>query len=483
MTVSKLDALAAEMREAQELVEREKIRALLENEVWKGAAAGELAEYAGVPLRVAEAELEERGLVADKDPGEDEARAVRSEAMEGDPRPRMRTALLDALDALDEPERRPWDILARLRRDVGELVAPDRSPFRSWAAMRDLGEWLDVEPPPRRWLLQRDQVGVLPRGVVGMLVAPGGRGKTMALVQLAVALATGGRWLGTFQPSSPGRVVLALAEEDLEEMRRRLFVCARDLGDEERRLAAENIVPLGLAGEQVGLVQHEQGGAVVPSAVHEELVARLSVSEHVAVILDPLSRWAPGVEGDNAGATAAVQALEQLTKSPGLPTVLIAHHNSKWARREGNKAESAGARGVTALFDGVRWEAKLLGETERDLAFAITKNNYAPATEPVELVRGAGGYLRPPSSFEVDQRRVEAAALADKLKGAVLEVVREQPGCGARALRDVVRERVKGCRLQAVDAAVRELLSDGLLEDRGSSSRRSYHLTDGGGDD
>jgi hypothetical protein len=63
---------------------------------------------------------------------------------------------------------------------------------------------------------------VFPVGEVGQLIAEGGAGKTMALCQLAVAVATGTRWLGTFE-ATRGRALLVLREEDAEEARRRLL--------------------------------------------------------------------------------------------------------------------------------------------------------------------------------------------------------------------------------------------------------------------
>jgi hypothetical protein len=356
--------------------------------------------------------------------------------------------------------------------------APPVDPFLRWRSMREIGDWLDVAPPPRTWLLRRDGKGALARGIVALLVAPGGRGKSMLLVQLALAIATGRTWLDAYDVAEPGRVVLALAEEDLAEVRRRLYWAARalELSDDERRAASELIVPLGLSGELVGLVHSDPSGNVHPTHVHAALLRRLQSAEHACVILDPLSRWAPDVEGSNAAATSAVQALEQLTKAPGAPTVIVAHHTSQWSRREGNKGESAGARGVTGLTDGVRFVAALTGVKPDELAFVVSKSNYAAHGEPIDLVRDPdGGILRPPTSLEIDMDRVETAkadaARSSALQAAVLEAVRAQPGCGTTQ----VRKAVKG-RAPHVDAAVSALLDAGEIVDRGTPSKHRYEV-------
>ena len=86
-------------------------------------------------------------------------------------------------------------------------------------------EWYTTKPSPREWLLRdkRTDAGVLPRARVGLLVAEGGAGKTLALCQLAVSLATGVPWLGVFDVPQTGRTLLVLGEETSEECHRRLY--------------------------------------------------------------------------------------------------------------------------------------------------------------------------------------------------------------------------------------------------------------------
>lgn len=346
-------------------------------------------------------------------------------------------------------------------------------------------DWLDTEPPPQRWLLRRDGVPVLASGIVGMLVAPGGRGKSMLLMLLAICVATGRRFLDTFDVEHSGRVVLAMGEEDMDEVRRRIFRVARalDLTPDERRLASERIVALGLAGRTVSLVETE-GQLVRPAPLQRELVDLVGRERHELVILDPLSRFAPQVEGDNAAATCAVTAIEQVAAA-SRGTVLVAHHTSKWSRREGSKAGSAGARGVTALTDGVRWVASLTGENENDITLSIDKQNRAPAQkDPVVLVRDKNGVLRPPTGLDRAYGQVERAkaeeARGEAIRAAIVSVLGQQPGRGTTALREAVRELLKGKAIpasnDAIDAATKALLDDEEIVDRGDGTRHRYHL-------
>ena len=292
--------------------------------------------------------------------------------------------------------------------------------------------WMAQRPEPRRWLLTRehrshpqdavDNVGVLPLGKVGMLAAGGGVGKTMALVQLALAVATGRSWLDTFRTPNPGRVLLALAEEDAEEVQRRVYnaACVMKLTAEQRSMAVANIVVLPLAGCSVALVAGE-GGHVEETDTLRALRARLAKDvdgepvEWRLIILDPLSRWAGAdTEKDNAAATRFVEAIETLAlQSSGNPTVLLAHHTAKATR--GNEANDAGAaRGASALTDGVRWVANLDNDGGDAALLTIpTKSNYSRADGfRVALVRDRdhGGALRPMTPDELAARDAARAA-------------------------------------------------------------------------
>src|SRR5690606_15031618 len=100
----------------------------------------------------------------------------------------------------------------------------------SWLdALSPIGAEVFTEPPPpKEWLLSRtdeetgESIGVLERGIVGALPAPGGRGKSWALAQLSIAVALGTQWLDAFNAEHVGNVLLAMAEESTEEVRRRL---------------------------------------------------------------------------------------------------------------------------------------------------------------------------------------------------------------------------------------------------------------------
>ena len=300
---------------------------------------------------------------------------------------------LKALERVAEAVERDEPVGPEMTRDLhtgGNLSpVPDilRRPLRTIGEAGD--DWLRCRPPDRDHLLMREGRGALNQGAVGMLVGPGGRGKSWLLCQLALSVATGRDWLDYFEVVRPGRVLLALAEEDGHEIWRRLYWAARamKLTDEEADAAAANIVPLPLRGTPVGLVEGENR-SVGPTAAFHALREQLGRDDYRLVVLDPLARFAPDVESNNAAATAAVQVVEELTKGPGHPTVIVCHHSNKESRKTGSEGGPGMNRGVTGLHDAARWEAQLLGKGEDDLALKLSKGNYVPpGGEPIPLER------------------------------------------------------------------------------------------------
>lgn len=67
------------------------------------------------------------------------------------------------------------------------------------------------------------------KGIVGMLVGAGGVGKTHALAQLAISIATGNNWLGKFPIEKPGYVFMGLGENTNEDIHRLLRKIVKSL--------------------------------------------------------------------------------------------------------------------------------------------------------------------------------------------------------------------------------------------------------------
>ena len=95
-----------------------------------------------------------------------------------------------------------------------------------------------VAPPERRWIV-RDMI---PDRTVTILSGDGGGGKTTLKLQLATAIAGARPWLG-YDPD-PGPVLVVTAEDDEDEIHRRIAAIARSLDVDLSDLGDLHIVPL-----------------------------------------------------------------------------------------------------------------------------------------------------------------------------------------------------------------------------------------------
>ena len=268
-----------------------------------------------------------------------------------------------------------------------------------------VAEWLTGEQPPKRPALltngdHTEPSPFLVRGKTGLLVAPGGGGKTGVLTQLAVAVAAGTQWLG-HNVTKPGKVLLALGEEDNEEMQRRIHHAYNnqpERGDDLADRVADNLRPMPLYATNPRFM--EPPG---PTTLGDETPFYRNLVDYLEdngpwslVIIDPASRFMGAeVETDNAAATRFVELLEAMTQVEGAPTVLAAHHTNKGALGA-DRTDQGAARGSSALVDGVRWVANLerydkdeRGDLPDDLRdwrrLRVTKTNYTARPEPIAL--------------------------------------------------------------------------------------------------
>jgi RecA-family ATPase len=341
-------------------------------------------------------------------------------------------------------------------------------------------DWYTTPAPPRQWLLRdarNDGEGVFPLGKAGLLVAEGGAGKTMLVVQLALAIATGTTWLGTFDTPNPGKVLIILGEEDAEEVHRRIHRAAHQASITPPEGA---IVTLPLAGIECPMI--EAGGDGPFLTWLREYVTK--TGPYRLVIADPVSRFCgPDAERDNAAGTRFCQALESLIIPSGGASILGSHHVNKGSRGSGATVDASSSRGSSAIVDGVRWVSTVavenIPDAETVLTFAVAKTNYSKKPPPLQLRYSDGGVLvgldegdrekTDKAREDADPRarrerkREQAKASHDaKIDEAVLACVEGTPGIDAGTLRTQAKARA-GCGSDAADTSVDRLVLAGRI--------------------
>lgn len=257
---------------------------------------------------------------------------------------------------------------------------------------------------------------------VGTLIGPGGMGKTMLELQLAILLATGllhreplfgtNACLGL--STSPQKVILLAAEEPLPVVWQRVHDIIQSLNQRD-------VLPEGMSWVefkkrlQANLVLFPMSGAQRVNLLTEDLLpsdaafalARLSKGARL-LIADPLRQLHLEDENQSAPMSALMSVFKRIAKDSGA-AVMVAHHSSRAAGLQGYGDTADAGRGSTALKDDARWQINLLPPTREMLdAYGIpanqatlhvvlvdAKNNYGPRRSPVMLRRTARGVLVP----------------------------------------------------------------------------------------
>ncbi|MBI1416075.1 MAG: AAA family ATPase [Limimaricola sp.] len=373
-------------------------------------------------------------------------------------------------DYLDEDRARAW--VANLR-GTPEPVAP--SPWRSAADLAG------VPVPDRRWLIE----GLVPDRNVTLLTGDGGTGKSLLALQMAVAVATGAEWLG--QPVRAGRAVVVSAEDDADEVHRRLHGIALGLGmglGDMPRLVFRSLV-----GEGALLAEKGRTG-FKPTALLAEIEAAAEGAR--LVVLDTLANFYPGDENDRAQTTHFVDLIKGVALRARCAVLLLAHP-SKSAMDNG-----AGYSGNTAWNNAVRSRLYLKRITRQDGAEVIEpdpdarvlrtmKANYGRAAGEMSLSWCGGLFV--PSAPETSLDRAAANAKADRVFLALLDAreasgrhVSHNPGptyAPAVFARD---DEAEGLTKRALAAAMERLFAAGriVIKTHGSGAKARSHIGRGG---
>ena len=334
-----------------------------------------------------------------------------------------------------------------------------------------IDKYLSTTPPLRRWLL-KDLVVL---GKVGAVIAPGGSSKSQWMLQLAVSVATGITLAEHWEVGETGGVMVFFAEDDHDEIHRRLNRVQNHLTIAGHRTAlaplAERLFIFSTIGTDTLLTKKGQTGEVSATVTVDRIAALAGqISDLKLIVIDPGSRFRGGEENSNEDATRFVEALEKLAQQTGA-TVLLAHHANKNSASTGEVSQGA-SRGASALTDGLRWQMNLNRPTDAQaktnnlpkdalgsfVMATVTKTNYSAIPEPLLLERGQDGYLSAVSAAQA-QNNVEQKAIV-----SILRVLNEQvKPISARTL----EERHGGVKndLKMSKQRVREVLK--LATDRG----------------
>jgi len=209
------------------------------------------------------------------------------------------------------------------------------------------------KPEPQKFLVD----GLIPIGKPGILAAVGGVGKSLSIIQLALAVSCpGARWWGK-DVKEHGNAVIFCAEDDLMEIHRRL-----DLLDPQGRRFNSSfdvyVFPVPEQKEPMILMREE---GVTPIA--QELVEELGAIPNLKLVcFDPLQAFTTGnVSSSNEAGQLWGSYCANISARLGCTTLTIHHLNKGALTNDSDDAMShrAEIRGASSITDSVRFALSL----------------------------------------------------------------------------------------------------------------------------
>lgn len=210
--------------------------------------------------------------------------------------------------------------------------------------------------PVRPWIIP----GVMLSKHTHMLVAPGGSGKSLFTLQLAITLATGSQW-GEWKPKKRYRTLIINVEDDIDEQRRRL-AAARSVMSPDAALLKGMVM---LAEEPDSIVVARVDPAkksVVSTPVVAELRRHIERHKIDVLIVDPFAETFEGDENSNSEVKWAMKVWrDEIARATGCAVYLV-HHTVKYA--SGRAGDADVIRGAGAIVNSTRISSTLFTMTE-----------------------------------------------------------------------------------------------------------------------
>lgn len=232
------------------------------------------------------------------------------------------------------------DWFTQLHQKVGTDAAPqaDEEPLLVRATT-----FADKDVPEREWLVN----GLIPANTVTLLSGDGGTGKSLLALQLAISVAVGPDLPWLDRKIEQGPAFYIGAEDDSEEMHRRMnditfgqMIKIRDL---------DHLHLSSLSGKDALLTVVEPRTNVLhPSPLWLKYVEAIQAHQPKLVVLDTLADFYPGNENDRAQARQFISQLRKVCVEQRTTIVLLSHPSLS------GMAAGTGTSGNTAWNNSVR---------------------------------------------------------------------------------------------------------------------------------
>lgn len=246
----------------------------------------------------------------------------------------------------------------------------------------------DRPVPPMTWHVQ----DFIPSNTVTLLSGNGGDGKSLLALQLAVSTALGRSWLGN--EVKRGRALYVGAEDDQDEVHRRLDAIVKSEGVQFSDLSRLTLCNLAGLEAQLAVLDHNRA-IMQPTPLFIMLEAYLSKKPHNFIVLDTLADFYGGDENVRAQARQFIGLLTGLALRLRTTILLLAHPSIS------GMANKTGTSGSTAWSNSVR-SRLYLQRVERDgeqpdpnaRILKIMKANYGETGQRIKMWWQDGAFVQ-----------------------------------------------------------------------------------------
>jgi hypothetical protein len=218
--------------------------------------------------------------------------------------------------------------------------------------------------------------GLFAKGMVQMLGASSGVGKTQLTVQLMLSAALGRSFSGLKTTTRmPRTIAYWNNEDDMDEINRRILATSIHFGIEQERLHGRVHLASGV-GRKLIVAKKDKSGIVRPTPDADKLIHMLRDMNADMLILDPLVEFHACDENSNVEMAAVVGVLRKIANEADVALFLL-HHDRKpdGASSQGFAGSQHAMRGASAIQGVTRAILTLYGMSEKDAAnFGVTED-------------------------------------------------------------------------------------------------------------
>ena len=213
------------------------------------------------------------------------------------------------------------------------------------------------EIPRRQWIVP----GLLLRRNVSILVAPPGSGKSLLTLQMGLMMGTGKEW-GGWRPRAAVKTLIINAEDDNDEMRRRLYAACQEMGINDWGELRDRVAVAEAPGNIIVAKADSRTKTVIAQPMVEQLIATVKENAFDVLVVDPFAETFEGDENSNSELKWAAVLWRRIARECNCAVMLV-HHTRKFNAEAGDMDS---ARGGGALVGVARIVSTLFQMTEEE---------------------------------------------------------------------------------------------------------------------